>query len=328
VTDGSWSADVLVIFGIIGDLAHRMTIPGLYELEANGRLDCPIVGVATRPMSRFQLIGLARKAVEESGSQLVESVFARFAARLSYVSGDVGDATLYDALAEHLADYRRPLYYLEVPPHLFEPIAEHLGAAGLLRGSKLAVEKPFGHDLASARALFARLRQLVDERQILRVDHFLGKQPVIELEYLRFANFALDKVWNRDSVTAIEITMAETLSIADRGHFYDRVGALRARDGRRHRFRTRARPADQRLPAGVVRRAHRRRPAIRPAGRHRPELAGHRAIAGLPSAPAALSGGIMGPRPGRHPRAGPTAVASPLAAGLTGREALRRMKEG
>jgi glucose-6-phosphate 1-dehydrogenase len=118
VTDGSWSADVLVIFGITGDLAHRMTIPVLYELEAQGRLDCPIVGVAARPMSTSALIGLARKAVESSGSQLVESVFARFAARLSYIRGDVGDATLYDALAEHLTDFRRPLYYLEVPPRI------------------------------------------------------------------------------------------------------------------------------------------------------------------------------------------------------------------
>lgn len=219
--------DVLVIFGITGDLAKKMTFRALYRLERRGALHCPIVGVAADEITVPQLIDRARAAITASGEDLDESVFTRFADRLSYLSGDFTGDGVYQQLSSRLTAYHRPLYYLEVPPALFGPIVEHLAAAKLLGGATVAVEKPFGHDLASARDLNDRLHAVLLEEQILRVDHFLGKEPVIELEYLRFANVGLAEIWDRRSVSAIQITMAEDFGVEDRGAFYDRVGALR-----------------------------------------------------------------------------------------------------
>jgi glucose-6-phosphate 1-dehydrogenase len=217
---------VLVIFGITGDLARKMTFRGLYRLERRNLLDCPILGVASDDMSVEQLVNRAREAISAT-EDLDEAVFGRLANRLSYLHGDVTDSGLYESLAKQLGSGRRPLYYLEMPPSLFAPIVENLGKAGLLTRSRVAVEKPFGHDLASAIELNARLRAVLREDQILRVDHFLGKQPVVELEYLRFANYALAELWHRRSVSEVHITMAEDFGVEDRGKFYDAVGALR-----------------------------------------------------------------------------------------------------
>ena len=220
-------ADLMVIFGITGDLAHKMTFHALYRLERRGLLDCPIIGVAADELSTADLAERARAAIGEAGEQLDQTVFDRLAARLSYLHGDVTDPSLYKELAAQMGDHRRPLFYLEMPPSLFGPIVEQLAAADLLEGARVAVEKPFGHDLTSARELDARLHQVLSEEQILRVDHFLGKEPVIELEYLRFANLALAELWDRKSVSCIQITMAENFGVEDRGSFYDAVGALR-----------------------------------------------------------------------------------------------------
>ena len=222
-----WAADVLVIFGITGDLARKMTFPALYRLERRGALDCPVVGVASSPMSTQELADRARAAIEQSGEAVDGAVFARLARRLSYLAGDVTEPQLYKTLEVQLAGTRRPLYYLEMPPALFAPIVDRLDAAGLLGDGRVAVEKPFGTDLASARELSDRLRQVLEPRQLLLVDHFLGKEPVIEIEYLRFANFAMAELWHRTSVEAVQITMAENLGVDDRGRFYDAVGALR-----------------------------------------------------------------------------------------------------
>lgn len=219
-------ADLLVIFGITGDLARKMTFRALYRLERRNLLDCPILGVAGDDMTVEALVNRAREAIG-AAEDLDEAVFARLARRLSYLHGDVTDAGLYDALAKQIGANRRPLYYLEMPPSLFAPIVENLGTAGLLEGARVAVEKPFGHDLASAIELNARLRAVLAEEQILRVDHFLGKQPVAELEYLRFANTTLAELWDRRSISEIHITMAENFGVEDRGQFYDAVGALR-----------------------------------------------------------------------------------------------------
>jgi len=224
---GGSAADVLVIFGITGDLARKMTFRGLYRLERRGLLDCPIIGVAADDLPLTALVARARAAIGAAGESVDEAVFGRLARRLSYLHGDVTDSAVYERLVDHLAGYHRPLYYLEMPPALFGSIVDHLSAAGLVRGARVAVEKPFGHDLASARALNARLHEVLAEEQILRVDHFLGKEPVIELEYLRFANLALAQVWDRHSVSCVQITMAEDFGIDDRGAFYDAVGALR-----------------------------------------------------------------------------------------------------
>jgi glucose-6-phosphate 1-dehydrogenase len=224
--DSSFS-DLLVIFGITGDLARKMTYRALYRLEARDQLDCPIVGVASDDMSVEKLVERARQAIDESGEKIDDKVFDRLAGRLSYLHGDVTDAGLYQQLAKQIGSDHRPLYYLEMPPSLFAPIVENLAKADLLDCARVAVEKPFGHDLASARELNARLRAVLDEDQILRVDHFLGKQPVEELQYLRFANNGLAKLWDRDSISEIHVTMAEDFGIEDRGKFYDAVGALR-----------------------------------------------------------------------------------------------------
>ena len=222
-----WVADVLVIFGITGDLARKMTFPALYRLERRGALSCPVVGVAATPLTTGELVRQARQAIEDSGEPVDEAVFSRMARRMTYLAGDATDSQLYKALAVQLSGTRRPLYYLAVLPSLFAPIADRLDGFGLLGDARVAVEKPFGHDLASARELNARLRQVLDQQQILLVDHFLGKEPVIEIEYLRFANFAMADLWQRTSVEAIQITMAEDFGAGDRGHFYDAVGALR-----------------------------------------------------------------------------------------------------
>lgn len=218
---------VLVIFGITGDLARKMTFRALYRLERRGALQCQIVGLASDGITVDQLVDIARGAIVDSGEHVDDAVFRRFAERLSYLSGDVTENALYEQLAKRIDQYHRPLFYLEVPPALFGPIVEHLADAKLLDGATVAVEKPFGHDLDSARELNTRLHRVLREDQILRVDHFLGKEPVIELEYLRFANAALAEVWDRRSVSCIQITMAEDFGVEDRGKFYDGVGALR-----------------------------------------------------------------------------------------------------
>lgn len=225
--DQSSPSDLLVIIGITGDLARKMTFRALYRLERRDMLNHPVIGVASDDITIEQLLDRARDAVKASGEQFDDAVFDRFAARLSYLHGDVTDAGLYKRLAEKIGSEARPLYYLEMPPSLFAPIVENLAKADMLERARVAVEKPFGHDLASARDLNARLRAVLDEDQILRVDHFLGKQPVEELQYLRFANQGLAKVWDRDAISEIHITMAEDFGIEDRGKFYDAVGALR-----------------------------------------------------------------------------------------------------
>ncbi|EUA50474.1 glucose-6-phosphate dehydrogenase, NAD binding domain protein [Mycobacterium xenopi 3993] len=216
-----------MIFGITGDLARKMTFRALYRLERRKLLECPVLGVASDDITVEQLVDRARDAIKDSGESFDEAVLSRLADRLSYVSGDVTDSGLYAKLAERIGSDHQPLYYLEMPPALFAPIVENLGKAGLLEGARVAVEKPFGHDLASAQELNARMHAVLDEKQILRVDHFLGKQPVVELEYLRFANQTLAELWDRHSISEIHITMAEDFGVEERGKFYDAVGALR-----------------------------------------------------------------------------------------------------
>ena len=225
--DNRKPADTLVDFGITGDLARKMTLRALYRLERRGLLDCRIIGVAAQDWTLAQLIEHAKTSIAESGEKVDEAVFERFAKRLSYLSGDVTDDALYGRLAEELGPDARAVCYLQMPPSLFGPIVEKLGAHDMLTGARVAVEKPFGHDLDSARDLNTRLRAVLAEEQLLRLDHFLGKAPVIEVEYLRFANLALAELWDRHSVSAIQITMAENFGVEDRGAFYDPVGALR-----------------------------------------------------------------------------------------------------
>jgi glucose-6-phosphate 1-dehydrogenase len=226
-TEANAPGDVLVIFGITGDLAKKMTFRALYRLERRKLLDCPIVGVARSNWTVDTLRDNARQDIVDSGEKVDEHVFERLAARLSIVNGDYTDPATYQSVAHAIEGRHTPVFYLEIPPSLFGQVVEGLAGAGLTANARVVVEKPFGHDLASAEALNTELRKLLNEDQILRIDHFLGKEPSMDILFLRFANSIFEPLWNRDHIDCVQITLAENFGVEDRGSFYDAVGALR-----------------------------------------------------------------------------------------------------
>ena len=224
----SETADALVVFGITGDLARTKTLPALYDLTEQGILTCPVIGVGRRALRNDEMHEHARSAIEAAkGATLDRRVLETFLSRLSYVGGDAMDDQLYEHLRTALTGSKLPVFYLAIPPASFLESSEHLARERLLDDARLVVEKPFGTDLVSARELNRRLTALVPEERLYRIDHFLGKEPVQDIMYLRFSNALFEPVWSREHVDSIQVTMAEDFGVEGRGAFYDGVGALR-----------------------------------------------------------------------------------------------------
>lgn len=220
-------ADALVLFGITGDLAAKKLLNSLYQLSARGRLPDIVVGVASTPLRVDELRDQVRRSLETNGVEIDESVFAELAGSLRYVAGDYRDPGTYRQLAEALGQARLAVCYLAIPPSLFGDVVEGIASTGLNERGRVVLEKPFGRDLASARALNETLERHFPEESIFRIDHFLGKEPVQNLMVFRFANSILEPVWNRNYIDSVQITMAESFGIEGRGGFYDKIGTLR-----------------------------------------------------------------------------------------------------
>ena len=218
--------DALVVFGATGDLAYKQIFPALYAMTRRGALELPVIAFARHAWSAEQLRAHARRSIEEKVS-VDHDVLDRLAARLRYVAGDYADPASFAALRQALGSSERPLFYLAIPPAMFDAVIRGLAANGCTKNARVVVEKPFGRDLASATALDAVVREVFPDQGVFRIDHYLGKEPVQNLLYFRFANAFLEPVWCRQYVERIEITMAEAFGVKGRGKFYEEVGVVR-----------------------------------------------------------------------------------------------------
>ena len=224
---GATRSDALVLFGVTGDLAHKMIFPALYALAKRGVLNVPVVGVAAPMWSLAQLRKHATDSIKQAGKIDDRDAFAHLLTRLQYVSGDYRDPGTFNALKQALGNARHPAHYLAIPPALFATVIQGLGASGLADGARVIVEKPFGRNLASARELNRMAQSVFPEDAIFRIDHYLGKEAIMNILYFRFANSFLEPIWTRDCVASVQITLCEDFGVKGRGAFYETAGCLR-----------------------------------------------------------------------------------------------------
>jgi glucose-6-phosphate 1-dehydrogenase len=220
-------SDALVVFGATGDLAHKMIFPALYAMAKRGKLKVPVIGVAFPNWSLDRLRARVTDSIKRSGGLDNKRALHHLLSQLSYVSGDYNEAGTFVAIRNALGSARRPAHYLAIPPSLFETVIKGLGAANLAHNARVIVEKPFGRDLASARELNGVARAVFPEDSIFRIDHFLGKEAIMNILYFRFANSFLEPIWNRNFIQSVQITLSEDFGIKSRGGFYETAGCLR-----------------------------------------------------------------------------------------------------